>query len=165
MKNPILNRLLLLKIIPLVTKRNVTNRSVMMNNYPSTVSLNSSVCTGVNTSTQSQMNQNKFSSASSPSTYTSPSSSFLETDDIYRDNLAEVIPDKIWKQRIQDMGVTKDKLINKNYRGTLIPAIGPKEHATYYPDLSAITIDMMKHFLSKSRLGKDGRDYQKTRQM
>ena len=67
-------------------------------------------------------------------------------------NLAEIVPDDVWKSRLQDKGVSKEKLPNRAYRGVQIPASGTKDDPIYYYDLACIAIDMMKAFYEQNRI-------------
>ena len=48
------------------------------------------------------------------------------------------IEEVIWKQRIQDVGCTKDALPAPTCQRSKIPLIGPKGHEKYYYQLTAI---------------------------
>ena len=69
-------------------------------------------------------------------------------------NAREIISHNDWIQRIQDNGVREKNLRKKSCRQSKIPAIGPNEDQLFYPDLSAIAIDLSKHFCEMQSLGK-----------
>ena len=64
------------------------------------------------------------------------------------------IPREEFKKRIQDKGCAKAELKVKRYKGSMIPAYGPKEDKTYYYDLASIAIDYSKNFKKECELGR-----------
>ena len=65
-----------------------------------------------------------------------------------------VIPVVEWNNRLQDMGCTKDELKIKRYKGSLIPARGPKGSPIYYYHLASIAIDYVKNFKKEKDMGR-----------
>ena len=64
------------------------------------------------------------------------------------------IPLAEFQKRIQDKGCAKGELKVKRYKGSMIPAYGPKEDKTYYYDLASIAIDYSKNFKKECELGR-----------
>ena len=64
-----------------------------------------------------------------------------------------IISDDMWKRRLQDKGCAIDELASKNYRGTKIPPVGPKDNELYYPEIAAIAIDFLKSFYEQKEIG------------
>ena len=67
-------------------------------------------------------------------------------------DVAKIVPDDVWKSRLQDKGVSKENLPNRAYHGVQIPASGTKDDPIYYYDLSCIAIDMIKAFYEQNRI-------------
>ena len=63
----------------------------------------------------------------------------------------QLIYDKVWNSRIQDVGCVKDKLPSKTYLRGQIPHIGPEGDELHYNHISCITVDFMKISISLKR--------------
>ena len=64
------------------------------------------------------------------------------------------IPRDEFQQRIQDKGCAKAELKVKRYKGSMLPAYGPKEDQIYYYDLASIAIDYSRNFKKECDLGR-----------
>ena len=55
------------------------------------------------------------------------------------------LPNELWFDRIQDLGVEEKKLPKKRYKGSKVISIGPNDEDTlFYYDLTSIAVDYVK---------------------
>ena len=76
-----------------------------------------------------------------------------------------MIPDDIWRSRLQDKGCKRDNLPKKTYKRSTIMALGTKEDPMYYYDLTSIAIDMTEKMYVENTMGRDGVRSQRIRLM
>ena len=89
-----------------------------------------------------------------PSTTTSIPSSFPLPKASTLDYTTVRLEEDLWKQRIQDTGSNLESLPKKHYKGSKIPAIGPKDSPVYYYYISSISIDYLNIFAKEKQLGR-----------
>ena len=65
-----------------------------------------------------------------------------------------MIENRLWHQRMQDKGCSKDKLPKLSYRKSRIMALGTKELPIYYYDLTLIAIDLSHKMEDERKMGR-----------